>query len=38
MVHERSRALPVVDDEGQVVALLTDLDALRWVARRSRAP
>jgi CBS domain-containing protein len=32
MVRERARALPVVDDEGCVVALLTDLDALRWVA------
>ena len=35
MVRERARALPVVDDGGCVVALLTDLDALRWVARRS---
>jgi CBS-domain-containing membrane protein len=34
MVRERARALPVVDDGGRVVALLTDLDALRWVARR----
>lgn len=34
MVHERARALPVVNDEGQVVGVLTDLDALRWVARR----
>ncbi len=33
MVHERARALPVVDDAGRVVGLLTDLDALRWVAR-----
>ena len=33
MVQERARALPVVDGEGRVVALLTDLDALRWVAR-----
>jgi CBS domain-containing protein len=32
MVHERVRALPVVDDEGTLVGLLTDLDALRWVA------
>lgn len=32
MVRERARALPVVDDEGCVVALLTDLDALHWVA------
>ena len=34
MVRERARALPVVDDGGCVVALLTDLDALRWVAQR----
>jgi CBS-domain-containing membrane protein len=34
MVRERARALPVTDDEGRVVALLTDLDTLRWVARR----
>jgi CBS domain-containing protein len=32
MVHERARALPVVDDQGRVVGLLTDLDALHWVA------
>jgi len=36
MVHERARALPVVDDEGFLVALVSDIDALRWVARRSR--
>lgn len=34
MIHERARALPVIDDDGCVVALLTDLDALRWVAQR----
>jgi hypothetical protein len=34
MVRERARALPVVDEQGQVVGLLTDLDALHWVARR----
>jgi CBS domain-containing protein len=34
MVHERARALPVVGDDGCVVALLTDLDALRRVAGR----
>jgi CBS-domain-containing membrane protein len=34
MVHERARALPVVDEDGYVVALLTDLDALHWVACR----
>jgi CBS-domain-containing membrane protein len=34
MVRERARALPVVDNDGYVVALLTDLDALHWVARR----
>jgi CBS domain-containing protein len=33
MVRERARALPVTDDDGRVVALLTDLDTLRWVAR-----
>jgi CBS domain-containing protein len=35
MVHERARALPVVDDVGNVVGILTDLDALRWVAGRN---
>jgi CBS domain-containing protein len=34
MVHERVRALPVVDDQDRVVGLLTDLDALHWVAHR----
>jgi CBS domain-containing protein len=38
MVHERARALPVVDEEGRIVALLTDLDVLRWVARRRARP
>jgi CBS-domain-containing membrane protein len=33
MVHERARALPVVDDQDRVVGLITDLDALHWVAR-----
>jgi CBS domain-containing protein len=36
MVHERARALPVVDDEGFLVALVSDIDALRWVATRAR--
>jgi CBS domain-containing protein len=36
MVHERARALPVVDEEGFVVALISDIDALRWVANRAR--
>jgi hypothetical protein len=36
MVHERARALPVADGEGLIVALLTDIDALRWVAHRER--
>lgn len=36
MVHERARALPVVDDEGRPVGLLSDLDALRWVRHSSR--
>lgn len=35
MVHERARALPVVDEEGFVVALISDIDALRWVANRA---
>jgi CBS domain-containing protein len=35
MTKERRRALPVVDDAGRVVGLVTDIDALRWVARRS---
>jgi CBS-domain-containing membrane protein len=34
MVRERARALPVVDDDGCAVAVLTDLDALHWVALR----
>ena len=34
MVRDRARALPVIDDDGYVVALLTDLDALHWVAGR----
>jgi CBS domain-containing protein len=36
MVHDRARALPVVDDEGRPVGLLMDLDALRWVGRSLR--
>lgn len=36
MVRERARALPVVDGEGVLVALLSDIDALHWVARRAR--
>lgn len=35
MVHERLRALPVIDDQGSLVAILSDIDALRWVARRT---
>jgi len=35
MVHDRARALPVVDEDGRPVGLVTDLDALRWVAERS---
>lgn len=34
MVHERSRALPVVGSDGRVIGLLSDVDALRWVAQR----
>jgi hypothetical protein len=37
MVRERARALPVTDEHERVVALLTDLDALAWVARRRAA-
>jgi CBS-domain-containing membrane protein len=36
MAHEHARALPVVDDARRAVALVTDLDALAWVARRAR--
>jgi len=36
MVHERARALPVVDEEGFVVALISDIDALHWVAQQAR--
>jgi CBS-domain-containing membrane protein len=32
MVHQRARALPVVDGARSAVGILTDLDALRWVA------
>ena len=32
MVHERARVLPVVDTALRVVGVVTDLDALRWVA------
>jgi CBS domain-containing protein len=35
MVKERRRFLPVVDDSGHVVGLISDLDALHWVASRS---
>jgi CBS domain-containing protein len=33
MVREHRRALPVVNDSGQVVGLVSDLDALEWAAR-----
>jgi CBS domain-containing protein len=36
MVREHARALPVTDEAGRVVGLLTDLDLLAWVARRAR--
>lgn len=36
MVHDRARALPVVDDDGRPVGLLSDLDALRWVRHSPR--
>jgi hypothetical protein len=35
MVRTRARALPVIDARGAVVALIRDVDALRWVARRT---
>jgi CBS domain-containing protein len=35
MARERRRALPVVDADGRVVGLITDLDALHWVAQRN---
>ena len=35
MVHDRARALAVVDEDGRPVGLVSDLDALRWVAERS---
>jgi CBS domain-containing protein len=38
MVKERRRFLPVVADSGQVVGLLSDLDALHWVASRRPHP
>jgi len=37
MVRERARALPVIDEEGGLVALLSDIGALRWVAARRNA-
>jgi CBS domain-containing protein len=36
MVHDRARVLPVVDDDGRPVGLLSDLDALRWVRHSPR--
>jgi CBS domain-containing protein len=36
MVHEHLRVLAVVDDEEFVIGLLSDLDALRWVAENAR--
>jgi CBS domain-containing protein len=33
MVRERARALPVTGDDDRAVALLTDVDALQWIAR-----
>jgi CBS domain-containing protein len=37
MVRERARGIPIVNDEGRALALLTDLDALAWVARRTKS-
>jgi CBS-domain-containing membrane protein len=36
MVHQRARALPVVDGARSAVGILTDIDALRWVAARAK--
>jgi CBS-domain-containing membrane protein len=38
MATERRRVLPVVDDEAYVVGLISDLDALHWVARAPPIP
>jgi CBS domain-containing protein len=38
MVKERRRALPVVSSDGKVVGLISDLDALHWVAGRKHPP
>jgi CBS domain-containing protein len=38
MAKERRRALPVVDDAGRAVGLISDIDALHWVARRKCPP
>jgi CBS-domain-containing membrane protein len=36
MVHERARAFPVESSAGSTVGIVTDLDALRWVAALSK--
>jgi len=40
MVKERARALPVVDEAGRPVGIVSDLDALRWLngKRAAAAP
>jgi hypothetical protein len=38
MAKERRRLLPVVDDAGRVVGLISDIDALHWVAGRKAPP
>jgi CBS domain-containing protein len=38
MAKERRRALPVVDGAGRVVGLISDIDALHWVARQKARP
>jgi CBS-domain-containing membrane protein len=35
MVHDRARVLAVVDDDRRPAGVLSDLDALRWVRRRT---
>ena len=38
MAKEHRRTLPVVDDAGRAVGLISDLDALRWVTRQKAPP
>ena len=36
MIHHHERFVPLVNADGSLVGLLTDLDVLRWVARATR--